>query len=291
MKRNRVLLVYKKTSYQKHALDHKERPFLELMRKKTVAARYFRETHEEHIRVLEEIKGALKKLKLPYDVRLRYRLQRPLSHYALVITIGGDGTFLETARHAKKEALLLGINSTPKVSVGFFCHAGPSDFVPKIKKALAGKARIQKLHRLQVRVNGKLIRATVLNDILFTNYNPADTSRYLLSVRGQSEEQKSSGIWFSTAAGSTAAIHSAGSAPIPVGSPKFLYRVREPYCQKRMKYKLCHGTLSPTEKIRFINYTNHMALYIDGPHVVIPLKRGDQITVERSSQPVRVVWT
>ena len=46
-----------------------------------------------------------------------------LSAFDLVITVGGDGTFLEASHHIKANTPILGVNSDPQRSVGFFVPA------------------------------------------------------------------------------------------------------------------------------------------------------------------------
>ena len=52
--------------------------------------------------------------------------------------------------------------------------------------------------------------APILNDILFANLYPAAVTRYKIKYNGRQEVHKSSGVWISTATGSTAAISAAG---------------------------------------------------------------------------------
>ncbi|MDO8462226.1 MAG: hypothetical protein Q7S98_05140 [Deltaproteobacteria bacterium] len=294
MKINRVLLVYKKSSYQRHALDTKDQNFIRLLREKNIALWQSKEVHNIHMACLASIKKDLKKLKINCDLLLRYRL-RPLLDYDLVITIGGDGTFLETSHHLKKNGLLMGINSTPRASVGYYCRTRTEEFLEKMELLLANKAKIQKLHRLEAHINEKPAGPLSLNDILFTNQNPADTCRYLLKIGGRHEEQKSSGVWFSPAPGSTAATLSAGGKILPIGSTQFQYVVRELYRQKGKvgspsPFRLLKGVLSPKQQIQVISNMKHGALYFDGPHASLRLKRGDEVTIRQALEPLQAIW-
>ena len=55
----------------------------------------------------------------------------------------------------------------------------------------------------------------VLNDILICHHNPGAMSRYYLTVGRVREEQRSSGVWIATAAGSSGGLHSAGGKVLP----------------------------------------------------------------------------
>src|SRR3989338_2197196 len=83
-----------------------------------------------HHRALMDVTRRLQQLKAVFHVLSRDRL-RPITGYDIVLTIGGDGTFLDTA-HYLKAGLMLGINSMPKQSVGFFCRATTETFSEKI---------------------------------------------------------------------------------------------------------------------------------------------------------------
>lgn len=284
----KVLIVYKKSSYEAHAIDQKDENYLRLLREKNVVIRRSKTTHDIHVDTFETVKNKLKQLKISYDVTLRYHL-RPIRRYDLVLTIGGDGTFLETS-HYLQEGLLFGINSVPDESVGFFCRATAEDFLEKLYQYLRGTGRVQTLHRLEMRIDGKKKWPLALNDILFANKNPAGTTRYVLKVRGKKEEQKSSGLWISPAPGSTAATKSAGGKKLPLSSKQIQYVVREPYAPPGKSYRHLRGILNPRESVEILCMMDDAALYIDGPHLVYPVKRGSRIAVRNAHRPIRVIW-
>ena len=74
----------------------------------------------------------------------------------------------------------------------------------------------------------------VLNDILVCHHNPGAMSRYFLTVEGTREEQRSSGVWIATAAGSSGGLHSAGGKVLTQKSKEFQYRPRELYRGKNI---------------------------------------------------------
>ncbi|MBI3540859.1 MAG: NAD(+)/NADH kinase [Deltaproteobacteria bacterium] len=285
---NRILIVYKKSSYEEHVLDEKDANYLRLLKEKSIVLQKSKNIHEIHIDTLETIQGYLRQLKIPFDVRLRYEL-KPTSDYDLVITVGGDGTFLETS-HYVTEGLLMGVNSVPKESVGYYCHATTDTFLEKIYLYLKGKAKIQELHRLQMTIDGLQKGPLALNDILYANQNPAGTTRYLLKIGHQKEEQKSSGLWISPAPGSTAATQSAGGKRLPLGSKNIQFVTREPYAPIGKQYKLLHGIFSPKQKVEITSLMDDAAVFIDGPHEIFPVKRGTKVVVQHTPHPIRAIW-
>jgi NAD+ kinase len=206
----------------------------------------------------------------------------------LVITIGGDGTFLDTA-HFVKDIPMWGINSTPTHSAGFLMSATPQNFEQRWRLLVQGKLPVLKLQRLQVLVNGRKIPELVLNDVLIAHANPAAVSRYELRVSDRKEEQKSSGLWISTAAGSTAAIQSAGGKILPLESKQIQFIARELYHGRHHRYRLAKGIVSQKTKIQAISQMHEAGCYFDGPRVWYPIRYGDRITVKVASQSLQVI--
>jgi NAD+ kinase len=142
---------------------------------------------------------------------------------------------------------------------------------------------------LRVRLNGRIYPANILNDILICNKNPAAMSHYYLIIDGCREEQRSSGMWIATSAGSTGAIHSAGGKILPLTSDKFQYMPRE-LCGKIGKS--CHflgGVIPGTQILNLTSLMNAGMIYIDGAHVKIPFPFGTKISIAKSPYPLRMI--
>jgi NAD+ kinase len=158
-----------------------------------------------------------------------------------------------------------------------------------LKSYLAGKIRPIPISRLELRVNGRKSPWLVLNDLLVAALSPAGTSRYVLKAGRQTEEQMSSGIWISTAAGSTAAAFSAGGKALPVASRNFQYVVREVYQRKFGKRRLVKGVLKPGQSLELVSYMKEGRVFVDGANLVVPFRLGDRLKVGVSRKPLRVV--
>ncbi len=277
MKPKNVLIVYKKSTYQIYVLKR------------------FKDSHEFHYEVLKELKNFLK------DKGLRYRaLYRSKSidytPYDLVISVGGDGTFLEAARRVKNQPIL-GINSDPAHSVGNFCTANPKTFRRILNRFFTNKAKRVALSRIKLRLNGKFVGVDpstssglcAVNDILVGHRNPAAMSRYWIKIGRVKEEHRSSGLWISTPAGSTGAIRSAGGKVLAKTSAKIQYIPRELYHGHGVKYALRGGTVSSKQTITVGSLMRDGAIYVDGPHFRIPFKYGDVLEISRSSRSLRMI--
>ena len=210
----------------------------------------------------EAVVGVLRRAKIPFEVTPRPLVEK-VTGFDLVLTLGGDGTFLD-ASHAVEGAPMLGVNSAPTTSVGHFCRADGPSFGEVFDEVLADRIQPVRVFRIEVEVDGRVLAPPVLNDALFAHSIPAGTSRYVLEAGGPPERQKSSGIWVSTAAGSTGAIHSAGGEGMDVADNALLqYRVREPYVEPGEAPRLLAGIEAGPVRLR--NLTTRASLFIDGP--------------------------
>ena len=285
MNLSKVLLFYKKTSYDHYFLAGKKRSSA---LKKLFAPRElkrFLDTHQLHYATLARVQKALQRRGIHYERFCRGKTFDP-SGFGLVITVGGDGTFMEAAR-ALKGQFVLGVNSNPYWSVGRFCAGTAHNFSGLLERWIAGHPRILVLARMQIELQKKKYLA--INDILACHQSPGAMSRYALYFRGQKEEQRSSGVWISTAAGSTGAICSAGGRVLPAQSKQLQYKPRELY-RGYGGYHLKGGLISDGENIRITSLMREGVVYVDGSHVCLPFVFGSTLKVSRSPHPLKVIW-
>jgi NAD+ kinase len=180
----KVLLVYKRSPL----LSIKDLPV------KPSMIKGFRKNHLNHYASLHQVEAVLKKHCVSFQKRARSRAidYRP---YDLIITIGGDGTFLEAARKLRKDQFIIGVNSDPAWSVGQFCACNAAGFERVLSKVQAKKARCMKVSKLRLQLVGHA-PYEAMNDILICHANPAAMSRYELRIGSTVEEHRSSGTWF-----------------------------------------------------------------------------------------------
>ncbi|PIR20117.1 MAG: hypothetical protein COV45_09095 [Deltaproteobacteria bacterium CG11_big_fil_rev_8_21_14_0_20_47_16] len=240
-----------------------------------------------HLATLDELYSLLKELGVDFE---SCKVGQLCSSEGtdLVITVGGDGTVLTTS-HYVTDKPILGIKSFGQTSVGYFCGATQKTMRKYIQDLVAGKRKPTHLHRLQVLIDGKPLRELVLNEILFAHALPASMTRYELTVGRRKEEHRSSGVWISTAAGSTAAIYAAGGTPLPITSKQMEYLVREPYYHGKY-YRLVQGILSETARIQIRSHVAEGIISIDGSHIQYPAPEGAEITVAAAKHPLKLYW-
>jgi NAD+ kinase len=257
-----------------------------LRRREPVVARML-EADREHQETVAQTRLCLRALGA--EAVFRYRADAAVERGVdLIVTVGGDGTLLWAAHRVGASCPVLAVNSAPGDSVGFFCSAKRESLGDALSDALTGKARSTELTRMDVTVDGELVGPRVLNDVLFTHAVPAATTRYTLTHKNVRATHKSSGLWVATAAGSTAAIYSAGGKPQPIRSERLQFRVREPYVFDR-SVKLTSGFVGPNEALTVESHIRVGRLYFDGPRRVHPVTIGAQIQIARSPEPLTLL--
>jgi NAD+ kinase len=213
--------------------------------------------------------------------------KRKLAAADLVISVGGDGTVL-TSSHYVRGGAMLGVNSAPKDSIGHFCFARRNDFDKKLADILDDKLRPQRLARLAVFMDEKQLPELALNDVLIAHQCPAATTRYIIKIGGTSEEHRSSGVWVSTAAGSTAGILSAGGRAMARGSRRLQYLIRELYRERDRDYKLTGGLLGEGERVVIASKMPEGELYLDGSRTMYPFQFGMRATIKLAESDLRI---
>lgn len=250
--------------------------------------------HDDHSRSLERLKSLLTDIGIRADYHERDGLRQSLDGYRFVISLGGDGTFINASHFAEK-TLLLGVNSSPENSVGHYCRfelksrKGESALRQQLDKMMAGTkypVPEQKLQRLQVSVQDRPAPFPVLNDVLFAEENPAATSRYTLRYKSQVHHQKSSGVWVSTPSGSSAAYSSAGGRAFRQRELRFI--VRELYSDDARK--LTRGTVRHGEKLHIICSMMHGMLYLDGSHHRLNVALGEHLSIGLHPRELRAIY-
>jgi NAD+ kinase len=244
--------------------------------------------HEVHQETLRRAKRALRDLGARAEFRHRPE-PLPEDSWDLIVTLGGDGTLLWASHLAGADTPMVAINSAPDTSVGYFCAADGHDADEVLAAALAGRLRAHRFCRMRVDADSRVISTRVLNDALYCHESPAATSRYVIEYQGRRERQMSSGVWAGTAAGSTAAIRSAGGKVLPVGSQKIQFVVREPYRGVDNKYDLVKGLFGAGEDLKITSRMSKARIFLDGNQKVHAVALGEQIRLSLSEEPLTLL--
>lgn len=284
----RVVVVVKRSAYTRFVEEEGDPRARQLLRRNDPSVASWRASHQEHTRTLETVLSALDELGASALLMRRAHAAFDAVDAVMVIAVGGDGTLL-AASHNVGATPILGVNSAPRSSVGFFCAARRSNVRRMIRDALEGVLPSLTLTRMSVALNGRLRSNRVLNEALFCHASPAATSRYILRHGRVAEAQKSSGFWVGPAAGSTAALRSAGGRVMPLGSKKIQVVVREPYTPSGARYRLQRFLVSEDETVEAQSMMQDACMFLDGPYREIPVSLGDVATFKASPEPLRVL--
>jgi NAD+ kinase len=287
-----VVVVSKRSMYERVIQERRDPKAISLLQRRDVSVARWRKAHLAHQLTLRRVLAGLRALGAKVTVLRSPAVVFDASDASLVVTVGGDGTLLAASHHVGSIPIL-GINSSPEHSVGFFCPAHLGNLMPMLEQALDGTLPSVSLSRMQVSVNNRILSRRVLNEALFCHAIPAATSRYLVSFGSKTEEQRSSGVWVSTAAGSTGAARSAGGRLLPFASRKLQLVVREPYLECRrdthpVPLVLDRLVIEPTESLTLLSKMEDARLYLDGPFRQMPVGLGDRVVCSVSNEPLHV---
>lgn len=283
----RIAIVVKRTTYRKFVVEDHDPLIAKLVRRRDPSVSRLKQTHETHEATMREVEAAIAKIGAQVVHRGGPRFRIPKAD--LVVSVGGDGTLLAASHQIGDGIPLLGVNSAPETSVGFFCGAQKGNIANMLERALAGRLRAVELTRMRVDLNGKCIHARVLNDALVCHASPAATSRYILHIEDGEEDQRSSGMWIGPAAGSTAAQRSAGGRILALDSQKIQYVVREPYTPAGGHFRFAKGLVEPGEELVIRSKMREAKIFLDGHRIVHSMTIGDVLTMRRSADSLTVV--
>ncbi|KAJ9551517.1 hypothetical protein OSB04_015562 [Centaurea solstitialis] len=263
--------------------------------------------HKDAIEFCQDI---LRRKSVDWDAVFRCNLSKPIQNVDLVVTIGGDGTLLRASHFLNDSIPLLGVNSDPTQpeeveefgnefdatrSSGYLCAATVKNFEQILNNILEGRTTPSEVARMSIRVNSIPLSTYALNDVLIADPCPASVSRFSFRIRKDGRQSssslvncRSSGLRVSTAAGSTAAMLSAGGFAMPALSKDLQYMVREPISPSTSNFRLMHGLIKPELSMDIDWYTKDGLIYIDGSHIVHPVQHGDTIQVSSQAPILKI---
>jgi NAD+ kinase len=285
IRNKKVAIIYKKSRFAYTQAKGSKTEKEHLLNVHDPMAADLKRAHENNLLCLERVIDTVEELKLPYDVILRTSLKENDITDQLVITVGGDGTVLDTSHYCER-APLLGVNSDPEQSVGALCIANQSNIRDILLQIMANTLQPSPIQRLNITLHGLTKKIKALNDVLYCHQNPAATSRYYISTRGISESHRSSGVWISTPAGSTAAIFSCGGPALPMEANEAIFQVREPYWCDPPKAQLFANRLGPADTLTIRSNMTDAHIYVDGPHKSYEVPFGESVAIGLAESPL-----
>lgn len=240
---------------------------------------------------LDTVKRTLKKFMVNYNLADRDKLRHEqFQNRDLIIAVGGDGTFLRAAQFIGRQ-LVLGVNADTLNKEGFFMSCDKSNFKSMLEKILDGRIKIKKFPRLEAYINNKKIGAAALNEFFIGPKKAYHAAKYIISLEGAKERQKSSGVLVTTPAGSYAWAKACGIRNMPLGSNNFQFVVREPYEGKVFRgYRLKKRVLTPNQKLKIVSEMLDGTIVADSVGKEHSFMNGSTAKVGLSKNYLNVVW-
>jgi NAD+ kinase len=199
----------------------------------------------------------------PYSFKKARNVEEFLEFSQIVISVGGDGTFLSAAHIVKFcEKPLIGINLG---KVGFLADIETVNFEQKLQKILEGNYRIVRrmiFNVLHTR-NGKILgQYCAINDIYFNRLSIPKLSSFSLFYGDDFiSDYISDGIIIATPSGSTAYSLSAGG---PIVSPDMNAMIITPICPHSLNERPIILPAGKSLKIKVNKKNPEILLSIDG---------------------------
>jgi NAD+ kinase len=284
----RVVVVAKQSLYGRYVEEENDPRIRGLIERRDPAVKRWRQAHEEHVRTRDQVLAILARAGVHVMLVEHSRSEFDTTDADLVVTVGGDGTLL-AASHNVARVPILGVNSAPSSSIGFFCAARLDNAERLLGAALSKRLLSVVLRRMRVTVNQAVRSRRVLNEALFCHASPAATSRYIIQSGRVREEHRSSGFWIGPAAGSTGAQRSAGGKVLPLDSEALQLVVREPYTAFDLTYRLLRVVVPPRGRLVVRSKMEDARLFLDGPYRSLPVRLSDIVTFGISDEPLTVL--
>ncbi|GAB4849300.1 hypothetical protein Ancab_004100 [Ancistrocladus abbreviatus] len=264
------------------------------------------QVHKDAINFCQDV---LRRKLVDWDSLFSNTLSQPICNVDLVVTVGGDGTLLHASHFMDDKIPVLAVNSDPTQveeveefnkdfdatrSMGYLCAATVKNFEEVLDDVLENCAAPSEISRILIHVNSKLMPIHALNDLLIAHPCPAAVSRFTFRLAKDGhpytppENCRSSGLRVCTAAGSTAAMLSAGGFAMPILSKDLQYMVREPIRPSTSNSRLMHGLVKFDQTMEAVWSSEEGFIYIDGFHDVYPIQLGDRIEVSSKAPVLKI---
>ena len=206
----------------------------------------------------------------------------PLDPQSLVISLGGDGTFLRSARLAHAHgARVLPVDLG---RMGFLLQVPSDQIVASVKEALADSRVVERL-ALSITIEGEPRTDFALNEVVVERTRVGSMVRVRTFV-GEDEflTYSADGVLVSTPTGSTAYNFSAGGPVVDTDLAVFIITPVAPH------FTIDRSIVVDADKTVRLVALRPAAVVADGTEIGV-LEPGQVVVVSRSPTPVKVVYS
>jgi NAD+ kinase len=206
-----------------------------------------------------------------------------LNASTLVVSLGGDGTFLKAASLAHNAgARIVAVNLG---RVGFLLNVPPNEIVENIRGAITNDAVSERL-ALQITVSGSDVHEFALNEVVVERASAG----HMVKVKTFVDDEEyltyaADGVMVATPTGSTGYNFSAGGPVVDASMSLMILTPIAPH------FTIDRSIVVPDDKvIRFVTEENPAVLVADG-RTIGSLPPGHFVEIRQNPSPVRVVAT
>lgn len=204
----------------------------------------------------------------------------------LIISLGGDGTFLGVARNVHSSVPVMGVNLG---RLGFITEFSKGDFYEKLSGILAGKFKTVRKHlySIQLHQGGKeLEREYFFNDVVF---NKNEIARmFTLSVHAEDDhiyDLSGDGLIISSTMGSTAYSLAAGG---PIVHPEVKALLLTPICPHSLTHRPLVIPDSHKVKVKLLDDIDSVTITVDG-QIALRLNKKLDITIAKARNYISII--
>lgn len=202
-----------------------------------------------------------------------------------VVTVGGDGTILHSAKHALRyDKPLLGINTG---RLGFLAQIEANE-IELLSRLASGNYKINSYMILQVTIDGDDTVRYAINDVVISKGNLSHLVDLDISEHGKSiASYRADGLIFATPIGSTAYSLSAGG---PIVNPTIDTIILTPICPHSLfdRTVLLSPELQLQVRSKFINNSDDVVVSVDGERIVT-LNKSNSVHIRKADKCVRFI--
>ena len=208
---------------------------------------------------------------------------RVIDEDTLVVSLGGDGTFLQSARLAHSHgARVLAVNLG---RLGFLLNVPSNEIVESVNVALEHSNVVERL-ALSISFDGSAEEEFALNEVVVERAHAGHMVRVKTYVDDDEFMTYSAdGVMVATPTGSTGYSFSAGG---PVMDTTLQAMVITPIAPH---FTIDRSIVVDGNKVVRLVADNKSAIIVADGHIIGDLAPGGEIVVRKSSRPVRVVAT
>tara|TARA_Y100001936_G_C16093403_1_gene688943 strand:+ start:9704 stop:10609 length:906 start_codon:yes stop_codon:yes gene_type:complete len=204
----------------------------------------------------------------------------------LIISLGGDGTFLGVARSVGSKVPLMGVNLG---RLGFITEFSKNDFYENLSCILAGKFEVYRKHLFCIKLNKnskELEREYFFNDVVF---NKNEIARmFTLAVQSNDEhiyDLSGDGLIISSTMGSTAYSLAAGG---PIVHPDVKALLLTPICPHSLTHRPLVIPDSHEVKIKLLDDIDSVTITVDG-QIALKLDKKIEVSISKARNYISII--